>query len=567
MRKTPKNYAGYFRPHIGKIILSFTLSGFATAASFATTHVLSTFVDELSLADSFKSLWPLIVFWLAIELVSKLANHSSSKVILNTKVSIQKELKWTLARMLADSSSESVSKNDPVSLAESACGDVNLYIDAIHSIYGEFFSIILGIAALTYTIVYSVELFFMFIISFAMILVAQFFMVKKMVESQSKARTASLDTKSLWVQIIQAFSDIKVQSLAQGIKPHLSEAMDREVKENIRAQEILIDNSLISEVMSLIAQTLFLVFAGILVLSSKLTFANFVAIFMYKGYIYGLVGATLRMVKFKSQLDTAMKRMNAIFHYESVSKEVWGKARLANPSGNISIKNLCVNYRNVNVIDQLSVELPARNFIGIVGDSGCGKSTLLKVLVRAIDSYSGSIQLDGFELSALSEYSLRRAITMAPQSPFLFDFSIKQNMLLADPNASDEQIWEALKLSAAYQFVLEKGGLDTILTPKELSGGQKQRLALARMVLRGGKIILMDESTSALDGESQSHIIQTARVAADTGRTIVLVAHRVSTLKNADLILLMDDGKIIAQGTYAELYKNSEKFRRLANLG
>lgn len=565
MRKK-EHYADYFRPHIGKFLLAIILTGLSTASTFLSTHVLSTFVDKISLADSCSTLIILITFWSGLEFGSKITAFLSARLLLNVEAKIKHQIKWKIAGKLASASSESVGKNDPVSLSENISEDVNRFMDAIHGIYKEIFSVVLSFAAFIYSAIICWQIFVLFVISFSIIFVNHFFMMKKMIESQSNARSASVSTKYLLTQIIQAFSDIKVQGLTQGIKPHLTEAMEKEVRTNVKANKILISNSLISDTLSIISQLAFLLMAVMLVSNSKLTVANFVALYMYKNYIYGLAGTSLRIIKFKAQFDTAKKRMDTIFSYKSVEKEVWGHSKLLNPTGNISMKNVSVNYGNKRVLDKISIDFPSNSFIGIVGASGCGKSTLLKVLSKEYP-YSGSITLDGIELSSLAESSHRRAISLAPQEPFLFDFSIKENLLLANPNATDSKIWKVLKYCNADTFVLEKGGLDTILTPKELSGGQKQRLALSRLILRGAKILLMDESTSALDGEAQATVIKSIEMATKQGHTIVLVAHRVSTLKSADMIVFMENGKIIGTGSYNELYDNHEKFRRLANLG
>lgn len=160
-----------------------------------------------------------------------------------------------------------------------------------------------------------------------------------------------------------------------------------------------------------------------------------------------------------------------------------------------------------------------------------------------------------------------KTIAFAPQTPFLFSLSIRENLLLSNPNASDDAIWDALEVCAAADFVRNKGGLDVVISQKDLSGGEQQRLALARIGVRGAKIILMDESTSALDGQSQKTVIQTVKEAAKNGHTMILVAHRLSTLKDANMIVHLEDGKVLETGSFSELYEKSEKFRRLADLG
>ena len=565
MKKKPESYAGYFRPHIGKVLGAFFLSALSSAIAFISTNVLSQFVDQISIAKSFCPLAILIIIWLICGLSSKLTSFAASRILLAVQAKVQHKIKWRLLGKLANASIESVGKSNPTDLSEKTSEDVNRFLDSIHTIYQEVFSVLLGIAALAYSAYVSWQIFVIFVISLFSILVVHFNMKKEMAASQTNARKASVFAKHFITQILKAFCDIQVQSLTVGIKNHINSILEDEVSANTKANKVFINSGLISSILSLLSQVAFLLLGALLVVNSRLTVANFIALYLYRSYVFGLADSSLRIIKSKAQMDAAKDRMDDIFRRKSVKKEVWGYSHLPNPTGNITVRNLCATRGDKTVLDDLSLELPSGKFIGIVGESGCGKSSLLAVLSKGL-SYTGDILLDGIQLSDLSEESHRRAITLAPQDAFIFqELTFRENLCLANPNASDDEIWRCLKRCGADAFIHAKGGLDS--PSKGLSGGQRQKLALARLHLRGGKIILLDESTSALDGEAQSTIIQTVRQAANMGHTIILVAHRVSTLKNADKILLMDKGRIIAQGTYSELYETSEKFRRLADLG
>ena len=236
-------------------------------------------------------------------------------------------------------------------------------------------------------------------------------------------------------------------------------------------------------------------------------------------------------------------------------------------SGNISIRNLSAYRGDRKVLDNINLDIKPGQFIGIVGPSGGGKSTLLSVLSRQLTPSSGEIILDGANIWDLNEWSFHKAIKLAPQEPYLFSLSVRQNLLLANPEASDGALWDALKDCAADELVKAKGGLDAVIDEHSLSGGEKQRLALSRLGVCGAKIVLLDESTSALDGNSQKIVLDTIRKAANNGHTMIMVAHRIATLKNSDSILIIEDGKLVESGTFDQLYTNSPKFRHLADLG
>ena len=569
MEKKPKSYVGYFRPHTVKIVIAFILSLLASTCLFLATHTLSQLVDSITQIHSLTDSGKFIAVWFGYEIMNIFLTYIASRILAIVGTQIKNTIKLDMSSKIARSSVANISHSTPADLTEKLSTDVDRFVDSVYNLYSEFFSVATGIASLIYAVTISFEIFLMFLVSFSILLLVHYFQKRKMISANLKARTSNTNTKGLWIQIFESFSDIKAQNLTSGIKPHVYSVMQEEKESCYNAQKVTLNSTLISKVLSTVSQSLFLSLSAVLILNSKLTASNFFALYLYRHNIYGLADTSLRIIRFKAELDTSRTRINSIF---GLSKEKWGHTRFTNPSGRVTLQNVSAYYGEHKVLDDISVTLPANSFIGIVGTSGSGKSTKLKILAKELE-YTGSIWLDEVggaskvELSSLDEYSHRKIFTMAPQQPYLFDFTIKENICLADPNASPAKIWDCLEECDAAEFVRQKGGLDIKVTPKELSGGQRQRLALARLCLRGGKIILMDESTSALDGESQTVIMNAVQQAAKQGHTMVVVAHRVSTLKSADKILLMDKGKIIAEGTYSELYENSEKFRRLADLG
>jgi ATP-binding cassette, subfamily B, bacterial len=232
-----------------------------------------------------------------------------------------------------------------------------------------------------------------------------------------------------------------------------------------------------------------------------------------------------------------------------------------NVKGDIQIKNVSFTYHRKqdkhDVFDKFSLHIPDGQKIGIVGLSGAGKSTLTKILLRFNDVNEGGIFIDDIDIRDIKQSDLRKNIAYVPQEPILFHTSIKENILLSDPDASDQVITDALKAAHALKFVqrLPKG-LVSIVGERgvKLSGGQKQRIAIARAVLQNSPIIILDEATSALDSESEQ-IIKDSFVDILKGKTAIVVAHRLSTLSDMDRIIVIEDGKLIEDGTHKSLLK------------
>ena len=236
--------------------------------------------------------------------------------------------------------------------------------------------------------------------------------------------------------------------------------------------------------------------------------------------------------------------------------------------GNIKFNNVFFNYPSrpdVKILNGLSIDIPSGKSVAFVGSSGCGKSTCIQLIQRFYDPESGSINIDGIDIKTLNVKWLRENIGIVGQEPVLFDCTIRENIKYAKLDATDEEILKACKEANALDFISKlPNKLDTMVGEggAQLSGGQKQRIAIARALIRNPKILLLDEATSALDNASEKSV-QTALDNVQDGRTTIIVAHRLSTIRHADLIVSFENGQVKEQGTHAELMKNEGLYHSL----
>jgi len=203
--------------------------------------------------------------------------------------------------------------------------------------------------------------------------------------------------------------------------------------------------------------------------------------------------------------------------------------------------------------------------VALVGASGAGKSTILSLILRFYDPQEGAVRLDGLDVRTLQIESLRSHIGIVTQDTFLFHDTIHNNIRFGRPDATREEVEEAARQAYAHEFILAQPlGYESVVGDKGclLSGGQQQRLAIARALLKNAPILLLDEATSALDSESE-RMIQSALEKLSSGKTVVAIAHRLSTVLNADLIAVMSGGRIVATGPHAELLRTSDDYRNL----
>ncbi len=231
----------------------------------------------------------------------------------------------------------------------------------------------------------------------------------------------------------------------------------------------------------------------------------------------------------------------------------------------VSIENINFRYGNENVLKSFSIEVPKGKTVALVGQSGSGKSTIANLLTRFYDVNEGSIKIDGTDIKDWNIHSLRGLMGLVTQDSILFNDTIKNNILIGKPNATDEEIIDALKIANAYEFVKDlEDGIETNIGDAggKLSGGQKQRLSIARAVLKNPPIMILDEATSALDTESEK-LVQVALENMMQNRTSIVIAHRLSTIQKADTIVVMQKGEIVEQGTHAELLAKDGMYAKL----
>lgn len=239
--------------------------------------------------------------------------------------------------------------------------------------------------------------------------------------------------------------------------------------------------------------------------------------------------------------------------------------------GEITFDNVMFRYPSrpeTSALDGVSLTVKAGETVAVVGPSGAGKSTIIQLLLRFYDSNSGDISLDGMPITDAARADLRRTMALVPQDPVIFASSARDNIRFGRPEASDAEVEAAARAAAAHDFIAAlPEGYDTYVGERGvmLSGGQKQRIAIARAILRDAPVLLLDEATSALDAESE-RAVQSAVDALSEGRTTIVVAHRLATVKKADRIIVMDQGRIVAQGTHNDLVAEGGLYARLARL-
>ncbi len=331
----------------------------------------------------------------------------------------------------------------------------------------------------------------------------------------------------------------------------------------------------LSEFLGIITICVLLWFGGQMVLTDKLPNgkalldgAKFLA---YMGLAYNILTPAKAISKASYQVKGGLAAAQRVFDVLEVENEITSKDNAIQKNtfeSSIAIKNINFKYEDENVLKDFSLEVKKGQTVALVGQSGSGKSTIANLLTRFYDVNEGLIQIDDNNIKDIDLHSLRGLIGLVTQDSILFNDSIKANIALGNPNATDEEIIEALKIANAYEFVKDlPNGIHTNIgdSGNKLSGGQKQRLSIARAVLKNPPIMILDEATSALDTESEK-FVQVALENMMQNRTSIVIAHRLSTIQKADVIVVMKKGKIVEQGTHEELIALEGTYNKLVTM-
>lgn len=471
---------------------------------------------------------------------------------------------------------------DPETVVQNLADLVDLFTDCITALI-----MIIYIATLNIYIALAI------VVLFAFCMILEKIRRKRNRKNKFNMRRKNDKIYSLTTEIVRSEKDIK----SLGLEDKLSEISKKyydDYKKATYTFEVKDMNMwALRNVIIEVCGILLLILGAYMIDISILTLASFMIIYSNNGNLISFVWSIGKIRDIFLEVNVASSRMFSLFDNNEYVCEKFGDIHLGNVKGSIEFRNVAYSFveyeqadddifltekelkaqknkkkkvESVNkIFDKLSFKIEPNTTVAFVGRSGSGKSTILNLMSKMFEVDSGEVLIDGVNINELDKETLRNSISLVNQFPYIFDMTIKDNLLLAKKDATNKEIADAIEKASLTDFISSlKKGIDTKVGESgiKLSGGQKQRLAIARALLRNSPIIIFDESTSSLDNFAQENIKQT--IDSLKGKsTIVIVAHRLSTIRNVDKIYFLDNGKIEDVGTFDELFENNVKFKNM----
>ena len=383
-----------------------------------------------------------------------------------------------------------------------------------------------------------------------------------------EAAQENAKTQSHLVEVLTGIQTVKAQNVESVSRWKWQELYGKYISKSF--QRTITGTALTetSQVLQQLSQLVVLWVGATLVLKGQLSLGQLIAFRIISGYVTQPLLRLSTIWQNIQELRVSFERLGDIVDTPEETS-ILDKSKIPLPSIKGFVEFEDVSFRFLkgqpSVLNKINLKIKQGQFVGIVGQSGSGKSTLMKLLPRLYKPQSGRVFIDGYDVDKVELYSLRRQIGIVPQEPLLFAGNINDNIALTDPDAESDAIVNAAKIANAHEFIMTlRDGYSTDIGERGagLSGGQKQRLAIARTLLSNPKLLILDEATSALDYETEAKVCEGLK-AACTNSTVLFITHRLSTVKKADLIVMLHQGCVVETGTHDELMKLKGRYYAL----
>ncbi|WGV57094.1 ABC transporter ATP-binding protein [Brevibacillus brevis] len=562
-----RRFFSYYRPYRGLFILDFTCAVFVALLELGFPLAVNMVVDQLLPSKD----WNMIV-WACIGLLALYGLNSGMNYVvtywghmlgINIETDMRKKLYDHIQKLsfrFFDNTKTghllSRLTNDLMEIGEVAHhGPEDLFI-AVMTLIGAFllmFNINEEMALLTFLVI---PLLIFFVVHFNRKMTKAFHRLY----GDMADFNARVEDNVGGMRVVQAFANEQFEN------KRFAENNQRFRITKLLSYKIMAQNISVSYVLMRLVNLFVLICGSWFVIQGELTYGEFIAFLLLTNVFFRPLEKINAIIESYPKGIAGFKRYIEIMDTAPDIADAPDAIQVESLKGDISYKNVSFSYdQESSVLQNIDLNIRAGETIAFVGPSGAGKTTLCSLLPRFYEINGGSISIDGMDIREITLASLRSQIGIVQQDVFLFSGTIRENIVYGKLNASEEEIWEAARLAKLEEFIRSQpAGLETIIGERgvKLSGGQKQRLAIARMFLKNPPILILDEATSALDTETEAAIQQSLQELSK-GRTTLVIAHRLATIKNADRIIVVTEQGITEQGSHDQLLAREGIYSRL----
>lgn len=540
---------------------------------FCTISVIAPLLSARQIVSLTSELWKRLIFItfciLCIELLRNIVRYFNNCFMNRFFYSVKKNIQLEVARETLKLKMDTLNHNSSGLFIERINNDSDTLSD-VFVIIIDYVTFLLSNIGIFISIFFLNKIIFLIYLLFLLILFfGQKYAADKIQEKRKVMKKKKEETSGFISELVRGAQDVKILnaeesflSKTQEKVKDLGEASISTFKTRARFQII---NGSIRDILDFL-----IIMVGIgFILHGDLEVATMLIILSYRGNIMSISGNFENFLDNLKRFNLSAEKIFDVIENEKFPKETFGTKKLKKAEGNIEFKNVCFKYdKEQEVLKDINFKIKPNETVSFVGKSGSGKSTIFNLIAGLYSPEKGQILIDGISITELDKNSIRGNLSIISQNPYIFNMSIRENLQIIKEDLTEEEMVSACKTACLHDFVMTlKDGYDTVVGESgvTLSGGQRQRLAIARALVQKTEIILFDEATSALDNETQAEI-QKSIQNMQGEYTILIIAHRLSTVINSNRILLVEDGHIVASGTHNELLKKNKTYQNLYEL-
>lgn len=581
-----KSIMFYLNKHKLAVIFYVLLVVIGCASSGVMTISFAQFLSHIT-TGNFETAIRVLVFVAVVMVVWRFSWYVSYIVYYKYSNKIWVEIAGDLTKRSFELSSSTFSDNESGSFVQRIITDPNNVLSQLSTLVELITETITSFVIIIYITTLNWIIGVLYVVIFVSLMFLELKRKKVGKANKTKSKIVNDKTYSIVNEIIKSEKDIKSLALEEKLcevsSDNLNNLKDANMKHDIVDTNFWNFRCVVVDIFAIVV-----LFLGIYMMDiGSLTLASYVLLYSYRNSLYELVWCIGSIAKNLNEVSVSTNRMFSLYNEELYKSDKFGNEKIKNVKGKITFKNVKFAYSDVEEIEvkgkkgkikkelkhtkkdpifnNLSFTIKPNTTVAFVGKSGSGKSTIASLISKLNEVDEGKVLIDNKDIKTLSKETIRNNISMINQFPYIFDMSIKENLLMVKKDATDDELWDVLTRACFDEDVKAMPkGIDTKVgeTGVKLSGGQRQRLAIARALLKNSKIIIFDESTSSLDNFAQSHI-QKSIENLKGQHTIIIIAHRLSTIKNVDKIYFIEKGEIKGEGSFYELFENNKDFQNM----